>query len=433
MKRFLTLLLAIAPISAPTFRGADTEPAPEALTLNEAQELALRNHPRLAADQIEALIAREGVKATEAGFFPTLQAFITAADAGNENTRILAGSLNNPSIYDRTAGGLAINQLITDFGHTSNLTASSKLQARADAEKAEATREQILLNLDVAYFTSLRTRAVLEVARQTLTTEQLLSDQVTALASNQLKSGLDVSFALVGLEQARLVLQKAEGDAGAAQAVLASALGLHEMHCFDLADVPAPGASPEEAPALIAEALRSRPNLLRLRDQRDAARRYARAEYAMNYPTLSAVGTIGDSPSHDVHLPDHYAAGAIQLTLPLFAGGLYSARQHQADLRARMADEDLRDAEDAVIRDVQVARLDLVTAVRRLRTAEQLVRHADEAFRLAKARYGLGSSSIVELSQAQLNATAASITRAEARYDALIQQAVLEYQTGGLR
>jgi outer membrane protein len=431
MKRNIPILFAICYASATILGAADSVPV-ELLTLRDAQAQALRNHPRLLAAQIQAIVAQEGVKVAQSGFFPTIQAYLTAVDAGNENTRILAGALNNPSIYDRMAGGLGVSQLITDFGHTRNLAAGSKLQARAEAENTEATREQILLSVNVAYFAALQARAVLKVANQTLATEQLLADRVKALASNQLKSELDVSFAMVGFEQALLVKQKAQGDDGAAQAVLNAALGLHEPHRFELADVPPSNTVPTDDAALIVAALHVRPDLVRLRYERDAAMRYARAEYDLNYPTLSAVGAIGDSPDHDVHLPEHYAAAGVQLSLPLFEGGLYTARQHQAEMRARIADENLRDAEDTAVRDVQVARLNFSTADQRYRTTEQLVSHADKAFELAEARYRQGSTSIVELSEAQLNATTAEIALAGARYDALIQMAILDFQTGSL-
>jgi outer membrane protein len=429
MNRHIPILLLLCCTLGLALHADEARPV-ETLTLSEAQTQAMHNHPRLAAAQIQAIIAQEGVKATEAGFYPAVQAYLDAVDAGNENTRILAGGLNNPSIYDRVAGGLAVSQLISDFGHTRNLAAGSKLEARAEAENASETREEIMLGADVAYFTALQARAVLQVATQTVTTEQLLANQVKALASNQLKSELDVSFAMVGVEQAQLVLQKAEGDDGTAQAVLAAALGLSEPHRFELADVSAPSGEPLDASSLIASALHARPDIARLSLIRDAAQRFARAETDLNYPTVSAFGAVGDSPSHDVHLPEHYAAAGVQLSLPIFEGGLYSARQHQAQLRARIAEENLRYAEDSAVRDVQVARLNYSTASQRYRTAQELVRHAEKAFQLAQARYRQGSSSIVELSQAQLNSTSAEITLAGARYDALIQRAILDYQTG---
>ncbi|MGH9592034.1 MAG: TolC family protein, partial [Bryobacteraceae bacterium] len=54
------------------------------------------------------------------------------------------------------------------------------------------------------------------------------------------------------------------------------------------------------------------------------------------------------------------------------------------------------------------------------------------AYDLAEARYKIGSSSIVELSQAQLGLTSAQIDEANARYDVLIQRARLNYQVGVL-
>lgn len=429
MRRPFILALSLICGSSPALLGNASESV-LTLDLASAEAQALRNHPRLAAAQIQALIAQEGVKAARASFFPTIQGYLTGVEAGNENTRILAGGLNNPSIYDRAAGGLVLNQLITDFGRTSNLVAGSKLIARAETENADSSREQIILAVDVAYFTALQTRAILKVASQTLATEQLLADQVKALASNQLKSELDVSFAMVGYEQALLVKQKAEGDDAAAEAGLASSLGQREPHHYNLKDVSATDRPLADLPTLIATALRSRPNLVQLRYERDAAKRFARSATDLNYPTLSAVGTVGDSPSHDVHLPEHYAAAGIQLAVPLFEGGLYLARQHQADLQSQIAEENLLDAEDTAVRDVQVARSNFGTAAQRLATAQQLVSHAEKAFQLEQARYRQGSSSIVELSQAQLNATSADITLGGAKYDTLIQKAILVFQVG---
>jgi outer membrane protein len=108
------------------------------------------------------------------------------------------------------------------------------------------------------------------------------------------------------------------------------------------------------------------------------------------------------------------------------------ARQHEAELRASADVELLRSLEDNVIRDVRIAWLNLMDARDRLRTTEELVHHADEAFELAQARYKAGSSSIVELSQAQLQLTSAQIAGTSARYAVLIQEANVNYQIGAL-
>src|SRR5208282_2692663 len=107
---------------------------------------------------------------------------------------------------------------------------------RAAAQGAEASREQILLNVEANYLATLQAQAVLDVARQTLDTRKLLVEQVTALAKNQLKSELDVSFAEVALEQAELLIQKAQGDVDGGMASLSAALGRRDTGEFTLDD-----------------------------------------------------------------------------------------------------------------------------------------------------------------------------------------------------
>lgn len=404
------------------------------LTLAEAKKLALRNHPQIAAANYLALAAQEAVVENRSGFFPDVNLYGTAAGANTEGARIMAGSLNNPSVFSRVAGGLEINQLLFDFGRTANLTASSEYQAKAEAQNLTLTREQVLLQVDTTYFHTLEAQAVLRVTRQTFDTRQLLLDQVTALATNKLRSELDVSFAQVELQQAGLLVEKSQNDADAAVATLSTALGYREFHEFQPveagdAEIPT-NEAPHDVSDLIQTALSHRPELLSLRDERDSAFRFAKAERDSRLPKIAAVGVAGDAPVHDSHLPDDYAAGGVQLSLPLFAGGFYAARQHEAELKAESEDELLRSAEDNVIRDVRVAWLNFNNALEQLHTTEQLVRNAAEAFELAQARYKTGISSIVELSEAQLNLTSAQIANTASRYNVLIQQANLDYQTG---
>jgi outer membrane protein len=407
---------------------------PSALTLADAQKVAVRNHPQIAAANYRALAAQEVVKENRAGFFPTANLYGDAVGANDEGTRIMAGGLNNPSVYDRAAGGVAVSQLITDFGRTANLTASSKYQALAENQNANATREQVLLQVNVSYFSVLEAQAVLHVAQQTVDTRQLLLDQVSLLASNKLRSELDVSFARVAVQESKLLLQKAQNDADDAMTSLSTALGYRDPHPFQLAEAP-PAAltGTNDVSQLVEIALTERPELLSLRNEHDAALRLAKSERDSRLPTIQAIGMAGDAPTHDTHLPDNYAVGGIQLSLPLFAGGFYVARQHAAELQAQADNELVRTLEDDIVRDVHIAWLNVNNALEQLRTTEELVQNAAEAYDLAEARYKIGSSSIVELSQAQLSLTSAQIANANARYNVLIQQANLDYQTGALR
>jgi outer membrane protein len=432
MKPVIFSLIATTFLAGKLF--ADQTNALPVMNLADAEKIALQNHPRLAAANYLAFAAQESAKASRAGYFPTADLVANAVGANNEGTRIMAGGLNNPSVYDRAAGGLQVSQLITDFGHTANLAASSRFEAQAENERANATREQVLLRVNVTYFNTLAAQAVLHVAQQTFATRQLLLDQVSVLSSNQLKSELDVSFARVALEEGKLLVEKAKNNANAAMTTFSAALGYRESRRFNLSE-PAAGntINTNDDSQLVETALAQRPELSSLRDEHDAAIRFARAERDARLPKIEAVGVAGIAPIRDEALPDNYAAGGIQFTLPLFAGGGYLARQHASELKAQANAEILRAMEDDIIRDVHLASLNVSDAFEQLNTTEQLVHQAGEAYELAESRYKIGSSSIVELSQAQLSLTSAQIAEATARYDVLIQQANLNYQTGMLR
>ena len=356
-----------------------------------------------------------------------------AVHADSDNTRLMAGGINNPSVFSRTAIGAGLTQLITDFGRTTNLAASARLQASAAEQNALATREQVLLQVDLAYFGALQAHGIESVARQTLDTRQLLLDRVSVLAENKLKSDLDVSFARVALEQARLLLQRAQNDVDSSLATLSTVLGYREQR-----NVHASPTRPSvPVPAERRRAAAHRPGAARPAGARGSARpaRRSAAPRAVvpRCAPADRVGTggrRGNSPSHDARLPANYSAGGIQVSVPVFAGGLYEARQHEAELRARAAAESLRTVEDDISRDVRVAWLNLNNARQRLRTNQQLARYAANAYQLADARYRVGSSSIVELSQAQLELTTAQIDETTARYEVLLRESDLNYQIG---
>ncbi len=404
------------------------------LTLKEAQETALKNHPKISLADLRALASRQVVKEARSGFFPNVTANVVAVGTADDNTRLAAiGALNNPAIFERNAEGIVISQLITDFGRTANLTGSANLRAEAEENNAQATRAQILLQVDAAFYAVLQAQSVLRVAEQTVATRQTFLDQVTALAKNKLRSDLDVNFAKVSLEEAKLLVSKSQNDVQAALSVLSTLMGSREARPYQLREEPLPPDLSTNVSELVAEGLQARPELLRSRHERDAALKTAKAERAARYPNISAVGSAGIVPIHDPQLPDNYAAGGVVLSLPIFSGGLLGARQKEAELRAKAAEEAVRDEENNVIREVRVAWLNAQNASERLRITGQLLQSATLAFDLAQARYNTGASSIVELNQAQLNKISAEIAQANTKYEYLVQRAILNFHTGALR
>jgi outer membrane protein len=426
--RFFVLIMVAAQLA----RAADIPT--NSLTLAEARDLALKQHPKISVANLTALAARQVTKEVHSSMLPSIFGYATAVgNADPNNTRIAAGGLNNPLIYEREAQGISISQLITDFGRSWDLTKSARLRERSEKMNVDATRAQILLEVDNAFFSTLESQSVLEVAQETVRARQLVLEEIQALATNKMRSDLDVSFASVDYDQAKILLAKAQIDVEASFAVFSTVLGEPRAKTYHLSDEPLPVYVTNNSSALILEALAQRPDLVQARYQRDAAREFARAQGKLNYPTISAVGAAGEIPTGNSHLGPDYAAAGVNLTLPLYEGGLNAGLRREAQLRAKAADETVRDQENNIARDVQVTSLNLDYAWQRLALTEELLRNANQALELSQARLKGGISSIIELSQAELNQTSAQIDAAAARYQYQIQRSALDFQLGRLR
>ena len=81
-------------------------------------------------------------------------------------------------------------------------------------------------------------------------------------------------------------------------------------------------------------------------------------------------------------------------------------------------------------RDVTLAWLQAKTGFQRVDLTNQLLAQASDALELAQARYDLGLSSIVELTQAQLNKTQAEIDQATVRYDFRLERRHCDFRRG---
>ena len=183
---------------------------------------------------------------------------------------------------------------------------------------------------------------------------------------------------------------------------------------------------------LIAEALSRRPEVAALDLDARAAERFHLAERDLALPNIRAMGVVGGAPFRNEILSPWYGAVGINVEIPIFNGFLFGARSAESDLRARAARERLLDLRNSVARDVRTSWLDASAAYSRLAVSRQLLDQASLALSLAQTRYDLGLSSIVELSQAQLQQTRAEIDDTEARYRYLMAQSTLQYQLGGV-
>ena len=414
--------------------GSDS-PAPaagEPLTRQQAEQFALKNNPRISIAALLALVQKQIVRETRSAELPTLNGNLTGVDA-EEATRLSTGSLAASRLLYHAGAGLELNQLITDFGHTRNLVASAAFQAKASEQNAQATREDIVLAADIAFYNALEAQSTLEVASSTVNARQAVADQINALTASKLRSTLDRSFAQVNLSQAKLLDLDSQSQFDAAMASLNEVLGTINNNRYHLVDDPTPPPPiASSAEGVIALALQQRPDLLALKLGHEADVSFSRAQHEQILPTVSGLGVVGVTPvgSSTYFAQNWYGAAGVNVSIPIFNGLKFRAQASEADLRAKMSDEQTRVLVDRIVRDCRTAWLTANIAQQRMTVTAELLKEANTALDLADTRYRLGLSSIVELSQAQLQQTQAQIAEAIARFEYEANLAELRFQSG---
>lgn len=360
------------------------------LTLQDACALALRNNPRIGVDSLAPLIADEALTASRSARYPTIMGHSNAVAALDDSRLAASGAINNPIIFNRIALGLSANQMVTDFGRTSNLIESARLRAESQRQTAQATRGQILFAVHRAYITALRTRKGKEVSEQALLRK---TDSEIATA--------EASFRGIA----------ARNEYAAALAELAALLGSSPLQAqsYELVEPELVSDAPPTAIELLAEAIESRPEIAALRLEREAAARFAKAEEKLAMPVITAVGNTGAAPVHSVRLNKRFAVVGVTLNVPIFNGHLFEARKNDARLRLQAVEQRLKELENTIAREVTIAALQADTAYQRILLLRKL-----------------SSQPGAESSNAELQIT-------QARYDYQMLRTAMDFQLGRLR
>jgi outer membrane protein len=444
---FLWVSIALAPVRLIAQEQQSPDPAPPLppvapfvpegmpvpgsgtpLTRQQAEAMALKNNPQITIGKLQYLASRQNVRETRAALLPSAYLSVTGVGA-TTNARVLAGALNNPTVFDRAAAGVTVNQLITDFGRTTNLVSSSEFEAKAQDKWALANTSDIILAVDQTFFNAVETKALVTVAQETVRARQTFVDKIQALTNAKLKSDLDLSFANVDLARGKLLLLEAVNNYDAALNALSAILGYKDLQNFDPveeikeASPPAPDVNP-----LVLQALLQRPEIQALQDQVSGAEKFSNAEHDLKKPSISAIGVAGYAPARaNQLLSDHYGAVGVNINIPIFNGFYFDARAKTADLQMNINRQKLSDTRNNIARDVRNAWQDSRRAFERLSVTQQLRQQANLALNLAQARYNLGLGSIVEFTQAELQKTQADIEDTDARYQYRLTQIVLAF------
>lgn len=407
---------------------------PDQLTLQQAEQIAIQNNPHISVSRLLARAQHQVYRQTRSAYLPHVN-LGAVGERAYSGSRYTFDNLRSTRLLTHFGGGLDMSQLITDFGHTSNLIASSKLQEKAQNAHALASELDVVMMTDQAFYDALEAQAMVKVAQQTVATRDATDQQITELTKNKLRSDIDQAFSTENVARAKLLLFDAQDQYEKDLNTLTSLLGFDHAMQYTLvpddADVPLP---PPDQDALVQVALRQRPDLIELDYNQKAAKKYSRAEWDQLLPSLSTMGVVGITPIRTDQYFNSNWFGAIGLNLRvnLFNGFLYTSEAEAADARAKADQENLRDLRDNVVKGVRDAWLQSNTSYKKIAVTEKLLQASNLGLKLAQARYKLGLSSIVELSQSQLEQTRAAIENINARVEYQLSLAALNYQLGNL-
>lgn len=381
----------------------------DVLPLTFAQDFSLRWHPAMATATQKVIAASINVSKAGAGRRPSLSGSVGYGGNRSGNS---AQSWNYETKDDFNAS-LSLTWVLYDFGRTRASIRSAVAELIAAHESLSETRIQRIQEVRSAYFKLAQAQAQCRVDEENLRQY----DELLRQAELRLKIGTgrkyDITKAKADRSNALLSLLTASNTITTARAELNNQMGLGKVGPYALAaDVrlPEPGV---DFDLLFAVAQTNQPTLRALRANVDAAVASVDRTIAELYPQIRATASTA------------YSTGAIQ-TLGISWGlallqDLFKSFEKRDNIllsitALRQARASLALQEQNVVKMLIAALSSLNTARQGKGVAEEMELQAKENLDLVMKQFEVGTSSILEVTDAQVLYTRARSATVSARY-----------------
>jgi len=406
------------------------------LTIEEAVNIGMENAPKIVARIGDYVAAQQRVNQALAPLLPQLTGSGSYGRARSINS--FTGSADHA---DFGSASVTASQLLFDFGRTWAAKDVAKSSAEALKEVLEAQKLDISQLVKTQYYTLLLSKRLVEVNVTALERAEvnLRSAQGFFQVGTQPKSF--VTRAEVDVANGRVNVIRAQNAVSLARVALNTAMGIAVNAPTDVKDLLAYQPFPMNRDALVAEAIKNRPEYRQVKAQADAADASVRQTFRDFFPNLFGSGTYGvtgvtgasafnsRSTSGFIDSGNEWNVG-LTLNWSIFDGGGRVARYKEAKAHVEAAQARVRDTELQVWQSVEQSYLNLGEAEERIGAAGKAVESAEENYQLARGRFDAGVANIIELTDAQLALTQAQSTEAQALSDYRIAIANLERALG---
>ena len=422
---------ADTPVPVQPLPAQTTNPqAANVLTLDDAIQIALDNHPSIKASR-ERIGAQQAVLGQQmAAYYPTIAMnnfYQTSTQVGSN-----VGATNRA--FDTVVSRTGVNMMLYNFGKREGTVQAARDTLDATGFNYKTTVDGVILGVKQAYYFYLGAKAIVAVREETVKSRQLLVNQARGFYEVGTRARIDVVRAESNLYTAEADLIAARNAMQLAWVTLKNAMGLRVLPERPLVEEAIVTTVPYTLDQARELAFESRPELKSFEAQRRAQDQTIAAARRGHLPDLvfdANYRRSGTSAAESNTFPLQGAWQAqVSLVIPIF-DGFRTTNRVEETLRNYYVirnQEELQRQQVAL--DVEQAYLRLVELRDRIKANEAAANAAKENLDLATGRYQVGVGSIIEVTDAQTLYTDAQTTYIRSLYDYKIADAQLTRAIG---
>ncbi|MEI6814419.1 MAG: TolC family protein [bacterium] len=435
MGTFATGALALGIVAlAPSLARAQGNAGARPISLEEAVRLAQQNSPLTVQARNANRTSESAVRASLAQFLPTAAFSYSGNQAGG--TQFVQGTpvptTGLPWSYSRS---LSSNFTLYDGGQRNyNLRAAQANLESAGANEV-AQRYSVALTVKTQYFNVLAANEQLAASKQLLEQAQ----QQLTVASAKMKAGVatlaDSLTSAIAVGNAKLSILTAENSLRNANAALTRLVASPVMVTATLADTMDTGKV-ELDEAQLLSMVSDGPSVRQSTQALEAARAQHKAATTPYMPTLALNASYGQNPKQSQNF--NFGGGptatstrfGLSLNYTIFNNYTREQSLLVARVNAENAEANLRDAKALVVQNLTTFLSNYRTAQSTIELQLLTIQSAREALRVVQQRYNLGTSSLLEVLQAETTLDNARAQLINARVNARIAKANIEALIG---
>ncbi len=421
-----------------------------AASLLEVYQQALQSDPQIHEAEARRLAALEAKPQARGVLMPQLQAtgdWSQTESSGSGFSIISGESTSFAQSSTSTNWGVSLRQTLFRWDQIINLKRADKTIAKAEAVR-EAAQQDLIVRVAQRYFDVL--------AAEDRLTSINADREAIARQLEQAKQRFEVGLiAITDVQESQAAYdQSVANEIGAKRSLATTREFLREITGEYISKLDAPGddfpllsPDPNDETSWVELSLSQNLNLVASRLDEKLARDEISFRRSGHYPTLDLVASTGENTADgDGFASNSFSSGpftfddtgsrdqiALQITVPIFAGGATSSRVKEAVYLHRASREQLQRVTRETERQARDAYLGVLSEIARVNALRQAVASSRTALEATQAGYEVGTRTIVEVLNSQLSLYIAITNHYQSRYDYIMNALRLKQAAGSLQ